>query len=99
MLSCQLKGRQLRDCCSLSYKPKVEAKLKVLSVKWSSLQSASQAKHDQLENTLLRLSEFQLTELLAWLGKEEERLEPMSIPGVMVDKLEGQLTELQVRLS
>ena len=93
MLSCELKGKQLRDYHSLRYKPKVEAKLKVLSVKWNSLQSVSQAKHDQLE------AEFQLTELLAWLEKEEERLEAMSIPGVMVDKLEGQLTELQVKLS
>ena len=87
----------MRDSCYPDDKLDVEAKLKVLSGKWSSLQSCCQSQHDQLEDTLLKLSRCQLAELLAWLGKEEERLEANSIAGVVVDKLENQLTDLQVQ--
>ena len=97
MLSCQLKGEQLRDYCSLSEKPVIEAKLEDLSANWRSLQSACKAQHNQLEDTLLGLTKCQLKELLAWMGEEWEKLEAKVIPGVMVDKLECQFAELQVR--
>ena len=99
LLTCQQKGKDLRDFCYHGDKPKVEAKLKALSSEWNRLQSASQERKHKLEDALLRLGQFQetLSELLSWISEQDDKLNNGEAPGVMMDKLESRLAELKVQ--
>ena len=71
----------------------------LLPLAWSKLQSSSLSRQQQLEDALLRLGQFHeaLVELMRWMKECSETLLERKEPGVNVQDIEQQMSDLQVR--